>query len=370
MAPESPKPDVPLAKYIREVQAEKCKPSLPDTPFYKPFAPPYPLSARATGPSLNSAPLSTPRPHVPRPPNAFMLFRSDFLKRGVIPPDVECRQQNLSRIAGEVWNLCRQKRRRSGTIKQRSPSGLSQRKGKGRVAPECSEEDRIREIREKYTKVPGPAAPPSRRRKPNYKKLASRNISPLPVLVSHPSHQFLRLHRQSLRATARIDVPRRPSTSLGFATGHSFKDAPGPMPQFPHVFHGFDTAPVTYNGNSISMPSTPNIDPVSRLFYAPPHSNPTNSITDILPVNAESFRQHLGPVSCSAFTNSPVEDPLNTAEPFIGTLYPGEDFAFPPPTFNEDFLFGPDYSLQSTVELGAWNFPPSMFSHTPQLPSF
>ncbi|KAJ3764134.1 high mobility group box domain-containing protein, partial [Lentinula raphanica] len=40
-----------------------------------------------------------------RPPNAFMLFRSDFLKRDVIPSFVEKRQQTLSRVAGEVWNL-------------------------------------------------------------------------------------------------------------------------------------------------------------------------------------------------------------------------------------------------------------------------
>ncbi|KIK65327.1 hypothetical protein GYMLUDRAFT_115791, partial [Collybiopsis luxurians FD-317 M1] len=40
-----------------------------------------------------------------RPPNAFMLFRSDFLKQNVIPAYVEKRQQTLSRVAGEVWNL-------------------------------------------------------------------------------------------------------------------------------------------------------------------------------------------------------------------------------------------------------------------------
>ncbi|KAJ3800397.1 high mobility group box domain-containing protein, partial [Lentinula aff. detonsa] len=40
-----------------------------------------------------------------RPPNAFMLFRSDFLKRHVIPRSVEKRQQTLSRVAGEIWNL-------------------------------------------------------------------------------------------------------------------------------------------------------------------------------------------------------------------------------------------------------------------------
>lgn len=42
---------------------------------------------------------------IPRPPNAFMLYRSDFLKRRVVPPEVEKRQQNLSRIAGQCWNM-------------------------------------------------------------------------------------------------------------------------------------------------------------------------------------------------------------------------------------------------------------------------
>lgn len=42
--------------------------------------------------------------HIPRPPNAFLLYRSDFLKRRTIPREVEKRQQNLSRIIGECWN--------------------------------------------------------------------------------------------------------------------------------------------------------------------------------------------------------------------------------------------------------------------------
>lgn len=41
----------------------------------------------------------------PRAPNAFMLYRSDFLKRQAVPPEVERRQQNLSRIAGQCWNM-------------------------------------------------------------------------------------------------------------------------------------------------------------------------------------------------------------------------------------------------------------------------
>ena len=42
---------------------------------------------------------------IPRPPNAFMLYRSDFHKRRTIPREVEKRQQNLSRIAGQCWKM-------------------------------------------------------------------------------------------------------------------------------------------------------------------------------------------------------------------------------------------------------------------------
>ncbi|KII94807.1 hypothetical protein PLICRDRAFT_59910, partial [Plicaturopsis crispa FD-325 SS-3] len=40
-----------------------------------------------------------------RPPNAFMLYRSDFLLRRIIPPSLERRQQNLSKLIGECWQL-------------------------------------------------------------------------------------------------------------------------------------------------------------------------------------------------------------------------------------------------------------------------
>lgn len=42
---------------------------------------------------------------IPRPANAFMLYRSDFIKKQAVPPQVEKRQQNLSRIAGQCWNM-------------------------------------------------------------------------------------------------------------------------------------------------------------------------------------------------------------------------------------------------------------------------
>lgn len=53
-------------------------------------------------PSAHGGIHSSSKEHIPRPPNAFMLYRSHMLKsRGNADP--EKRQQNLSRIAGQLW---------------------------------------------------------------------------------------------------------------------------------------------------------------------------------------------------------------------------------------------------------------------------
>ena len=54
--------------------------------------------------SLFRVPVEKPK-KVPRPPNSFLLFRSWLGNREDLPPGVEKRQQNVSKIAGKVWRL-------------------------------------------------------------------------------------------------------------------------------------------------------------------------------------------------------------------------------------------------------------------------
>ena len=57
---------------------------------------------------ISTSPSRTPngeRKKVPRPPNAFMIFRSWLIRNGKLPPGVEKRQQNISKIAGKAWRL-------------------------------------------------------------------------------------------------------------------------------------------------------------------------------------------------------------------------------------------------------------------------
>ncbi|KAG1734872.1 uncharacterized protein EDB91DRAFT_1145726, partial [Suillus paluster] len=44
-----------------------------------------------------------PSGHIPRPRNAFILFRCDFVQQKKIPGNVESDHRNLSRIAGKIW---------------------------------------------------------------------------------------------------------------------------------------------------------------------------------------------------------------------------------------------------------------------------
>ncbi|KAF8647084.1 hypothetical protein AX16_006918 [Volvariella volvacea WC 439] len=54
-------------------------------------------------PSKKSHARKQPAGHVPRPRNAFILFRCDFVRQGKVPADVESDHRNISRIAGRIW---------------------------------------------------------------------------------------------------------------------------------------------------------------------------------------------------------------------------------------------------------------------------
>ncbi|KAA1466687.1 hypothetical protein DENSPDRAFT_847042 [Dentipellis sp. KUC8613] len=133
--------------------------------------------------SQSEAPQNYHRTHIPRPPNAFMLFRSDFLKQKIIPHEVERRQQNLSRIAGECWNMLPSAEKKkwqdqaARALKEHqakfpsyrfTPSPRAGRKNKGRnfEGDDEDEKGRIRKLRERYMpQMIGPAVPPTRKRK-------------------------------------------------------------------------------------------------------------------------------------------------------------------------------------------------------------
>ncbi|KAJ7929490.1 hypothetical protein B0H13DRAFT_2310638 [Mycena leptocephala] len=54
-------------------------------------------------PPCTTSPAGTPSTHIPRPPNAFILFRAAFIHAGYVPASVEPSHASLSAIAGLTW---------------------------------------------------------------------------------------------------------------------------------------------------------------------------------------------------------------------------------------------------------------------------
>jgi hypothetical protein len=126
----------------------------------------------------------TGKKHVPRPPNAFMLFRSLMINTRI--PKIENRQQNVSRIAGEIWNKLEDDVKKAWHAKAEevhdqhkliypdykfTPSRKVVTRPKEDITEGLSQEEMIRHLREKYTGVMGPAVPPTRKRKSKTRKV-------------------------------------------------------------------------------------------------------------------------------------------------------------------------------------------------------
>ncbi|PPQ79549.1 hypothetical protein CVT25_003431 [Psilocybe cyanescens] len=191
---------------------------------------------------------------IARPPNAFMIFRSWWLKKGEIPKHIEKRQQALSRVAGQVWGMLeeadKQKWHRKAAEIQRKhkednpdykfvPSPRGSRRNKDRVQTmsgnATTAEDQTKILRETYTKYTGPSPIPTRKKQA---KKARSVDSSSPVNSTHfslPSSPLSRsapVHPSSTPTAGssqiqdptllcqpdftQLHVPRRPSTSLGF----------------------------------------------------------------------------------------------------------------------------------------------------------
>ncbi|KAI0036411.1 high mobility group box domain-containing protein, partial [Vararia minispora EC-137] len=53
--------------------------------------------------------------YIPRPPNAFMLFRADFVKQKHVPGSIEPSHTNLSKIIGLTWKTLPEEEKQAWT---------------------------------------------------------------------------------------------------------------------------------------------------------------------------------------------------------------------------------------------------------------
>ncbi|KAG6817437.1 hypothetical protein H0H87_008605 [Tephrocybe sp. NHM501043] len=362
-----------------------------------------PISPTST---FSSSPSKTTHSHIPRPPNAFMLYRSDFLKRGVIPSHVERRQQNLSRIAGQCWNLLSQEekvpwqelaaqvllehQRKNPDYKfTPAPRGSRRSKMKGRSDGDgeaVDGEERIRQIREEYARITGPTAAPTRRRRPRGQN-QSRDLeatsahkspcaearqyllppsippspSPVPSPIEYKKEAYLPPFFPH-HTFPQIIPPRRPSTSLGFVTGSTVRDTPSVQAGLTlarPLSAASETGLTTYMKDLDITPTAPTFNQISTPV------SPTPSNGGPFPQEPPAAQQEfvfptLDPsCSSSSASMSPAED-LSDATcsgggSFLQSLYSDDAFAYNLPIVPAEQEFASLHETYFNYDTSAFN---------------
>ncbi|KAF7337099.1 HMG box domain-containing protein [Mycena venus] len=94
--------DAPPADESKPKRASHKRKATPPPP--SPSSTAFPASPGASDADASPAgPAPAPAAHIPRPPNAFILFRSSFIRAGAVPAHVEPSHASLSAIAGLTW---------------------------------------------------------------------------------------------------------------------------------------------------------------------------------------------------------------------------------------------------------------------------
>ncbi len=220
---------------------------------------PAPSNASSFSPTQTQLSLSRPATpdvpkskRIPRPPNAFMLYRSHLLKTRQIPTNVEHRQQNISRVAGQCWNMLSEEEKRVWHEKAKEVLSAHmakypgykfspERKASRRKTPQDADapalhgEAWIVHLREKYLHKRGPAPEPSRNRSSRSRRGVGTDgpssLSLPPSLQASPA--------SSPGAAPNLSAPASVSSSPAmrpFPSGDTAQwGSPFDMPPFPNL---------------------------------------------------------------------------------------------------------------------------------------
>ncbi|KAI0347105.1 hypothetical protein BDW22DRAFT_495766 [Trametopsis cervina] len=315
---------------------------------------------------------------IPRPSNAFMLFRSLMINNR-LPECMGNRQQNISRVAGEVWNklsdevrlawheqaeLYAQEHALRYPDYKFSPARKAPIKPKEEELEGQSKEDYIRHLREKYMGVMGPAVAPARKRKAKARKVKTEEeeyeLSPKRtrsrVRVA-PEEATVESSNSHTRAPTPASTPIVPPTSVPVPPWRAPRQAVEVEPAYdflpvPNDFGGLAAPHYVGRTSPISMP--PEV-PIRRKAY---HDH--NKITSIPTYENASMSPAYGPGPGAYGTYA--HDVLGLGELAYPTFYTPYHLAAhhgpystttPVPSPSDASLGYPDYGFAFTNELFA-----------------
>ena len=122
--------DITLSPSSESAPSADDLPPLVDAPITSEFQIFSPNEDNSSTTNFRRTPHSKKKPenHIPRPPNAFILFRSSFIKSQHVSAEVETNHSTLSKIIGMTWQNLPEDERQAWHVKARDALAEHRRK--------------------------------------------------------------------------------------------------------------------------------------------------------------------------------------------------------------------------------------------------
>lgn len=307
--------------------------SSPTSHIFPPSDSPAPPPARRRAPPGKRRSLG----YIPRPPNAFMLFRADFVRQKHVPGSIETNHGSLSKIIGNCWRALPLEEKRVWEIRAKKAKeehsamypgyrfrpvhnkDKAKKKAKPPVTPEDEERCEavaqlllegkkgdelaaaIRQLGDKAGQTALPPAPAYPYRRPSSVPLPDGPFHPIAL----PALPFLQLGSRSGSPVGNI------SRSARFILGHRRSSSVQPIPSKPWgildhmtpLHHDMSSLPdvdstlfdpAFFDAGFSFQPHTESSFNVGEMYSVPPHAHspgefPLNGSVGVPPRDAAPF---------------------------------------------------------------------------------
>ncbi|TFY81331.1 hypothetical protein EWM64_g2678 [Hericium alpestre] len=294
-------PNVTPISYVENDDSLRSETASPSTQLFPPSEEPTPPSKKRLPPGKRRS-----QGYIPRPPNAFMLFRADFVRQKHVPGTIETNHGSLSKIIGMSRHLSLKHdskflimivSRRTGTCWRQLPL----------------EEKRVWEIKAKHAKTEHKKMYPEYRFRPVHNKVKERKAKMLlPADEEQRCEDVAQLLLEGMKgdelaeAVKRLDRMR--STTPASLPRRS-SSVPLPGTSFPMTFPELAIPPYWAAGHS--RPQSPQM-PFLSLPRRPSSAGPAVQRSWTEPFNYVRHDQMLPDVNFGLFEKAYLNDPFPT----------------------------------------------------------
>jgi len=371
-------------------------PESPTSSLFPPVATPAPPSRKRCPPGKRRS-----QGYIPRPPNAFMLFRADFVRQKHVPGSIETNHGSLSKIIGNCWRALPLEEKRVWEVKAKHakaehkqmfpnyrfrPVHNKNKERKPKTTIPAEDEKRCEDVAQLLLEgMKGEELAAAVKRLDRIRSTTPLNLPrrpssvPLPhsFPISIPALPFVDPSRPSspqYMIPPRYTLPRRPSSAApslnrSWTEPFSTHREPSPMPEINAALFSDQFLTGAFPGSGTQLDGSFDFGP---MFSSLPGGVASQQELFISPLDSMSTscdsQSSMAPASMHAFPQLHGSPPLPSST-YSGSPAPS-DFSLPVQAPQPQRAFDPSHAQMSQAKSNVVNLDMDMSAYSQGLANF